>query len=177
MIFLDFDSVLNDLIYKFCDYVKYKYGDDITPSDVTDWDWLPKHYPEIFEIFNHHPYTDEASPFYVQPLWDFNELDFKFTIITATLNAEQEWQKEDWIRKYLGDRDTIHAHNKWDYIKAGDVIIDDKLDTVKRCIIGGSHGIVYDHNGEYGYNKYDGIMRATSLAEVKLHLKNLEYIK
>lgn len=175
---LDFDNLVYDLESLNLKFVKDHYGVTLKSRDITHWNFYLTEFPEVekiwgdFKLYSKAKFFENAKQFY-EDLYSIK----KVRIITASypqIEKEKDKMIFDFFQKEV---EIIHARDKYLFTKKS-VLIDDTSGHIEKHVINNNnYGILFDLNGQYGWNKdcmkHDLIIRATSYDEVLTNTENI----
>jgi len=155
-IFVDFDCVLSDLQFVTRGYAKEKYNISLTDRDIVSWEFWGQ-YPKVFQCFSNLKLYSQA-PIYTGAVEFMNNLYNLFgkenVFILTHSHSNLVDYKNELIKEVFNTDNVIHAKDK--YLVTGDnVLIDDYLGNIEGHVNHnkGGFGIIFDKDGEFGWNK------------------------
>lgn len=177
-VFLDYDSMLNDLAYSWIRWSNLTFGTSYTVQDVDNWYWynnvLPRECFNFFQIA-----YDLDNKHRVRPLEGSVEFfkhvsdNFVTKILTSTYHDEEfRRMKNEHIEHHYGTTDVIHEHDKFKHAHQKAILVDDRDLNILQWTLRGGIGILFNHNNEYNHNenkliKHPNIYHASNYEEVK----------
>lgn len=183
-VFLDYDSMLNDLSYSWLRWSNVQFDTNYCVSDVDNWYWWNNTHPkECFDYFKiaydiNHEHAVQPLPRSVE-FFETVMNSFGAKILTSTYDDEElRRMKNHHIQHHYGATDVIHEHNKFIHAHSKAVLVDDRDLNVLQWALSGGIAIMYNHNNEYQYNEkqiiqHDNIYHASSYDEVLVILESL----
>jgi len=184
-IYVDYDSVLNNMSHAWLKWLNYEYDKTYRIQDVDRWSWFSDMQKDKTTKVNPYDWLNKGIAFgggnyECKPLEgsiDFFNLvseEYNTVILTATTHKDNIPIKNDHISKYYQTTAVIHENDKWKYsvneYAQPNVLIDDRLSNCLMFAAKGGYAILYNHNNEYEYSRMfrnmEGIFIATSYDEV-----------
>ena len=194
-IFLDYDSVLNDIAPAWIRWVYARYGKRVTTKDMIHFNWLEENFPGANEFWS----APGCYSYHIAPLpgaVNFVracEMEFGaenvFILTSSPENMAKE--KDEHIENYFDiPEDRIihdHLHDKSVYTKHGILVDDYPKNCINHIDAHGTPAILFNLNGEYGWSEparyphlyapeyHDRLLlRATSYDSAFRHIKTLQ---
>lgn len=156
VIFIDYDSCLNDLNEAWCGYINKKYNANISSKDILHWNWCEDTFGKDSSDFwkdGCNYYFDDIMP--REGAIDFiNSIrnDYEIVILTSSWPGTESVKNEH-IQRHFGLYNVIHDSNKYLYSGEG-ILIDDRPQTILNHIAYNDEvGIIFDCYGGYGWSK------------------------
>ncbi|MFA7287343.1 MAG: hypothetical protein WC055_00540 [Melioribacteraceae bacterium] len=147
MIYLDFDSTLNNLAHEWVKYINTRYQANITVQHIKHWDWIEETFGKEANDFWKNPdiYSNikplEGAIDFVTELRE----QYNVSIITHSWPGTEE-AKDDNIKRFFGDINVIHESEKHKVTRDGILIDDNPHTIVKHCESNYQYGIVFTNN-------------------------------
>jgi len=176
---IDFDEVLYNLDQIHRDYLKEHYNVDedyINPN----FNYLVNNYPDIVKCWTDvniykKGFLIKGAFEFMQELMNTHKME-ELQILTYTQSQEIEIYKNNLCEALFKGIDVIHTKDKWEYSK-GTILIDDNTNNiVDHVITNKNYGLLFDLNGEYGWNKTPIEDDSTRIFRVKSYSEVLEII-
>jgi len=151
---LDLDMTLNTMAYTWIKWLKANIDDNITLSHVRYHGFIRDAYGKVADAYWKDPacydeitLLDGASDFLA-----WAQSKYECIIITHTPPGQQSEIKDAWIAKHIGDIKVIHTDQKHRHSQ-GCMLIDDHPGHIQRHVRHNEncHGIVFNHQGRYGW--------------------------
>jgi len=154
-IYIDLDTVLNDLDAVWLQYCNEKTGKDHKPNEILDWKWSFRTYGDVAgEFFNTNFYHRVRPRIGAKKfLEDLTDLGLRPIIISSPVYDEKREKdlKEKWIRERLGVYELIVSSQK--YLWTGPYVLID--DNIKNCLLhifnNEADAILFNPDGEFPY--------------------------
>lgn len=174
MIFLDLDSTLNDLIYKWVDYMNHKENKNHKVRDIQFWEHILNLYNNPLDFFHN-------AQFKTVELFDgakdlINELKKYDEVVILTDNFDfAKRDKISWLCKQNLNVPVIFTNqDKISYLSKNDIFIDDRLKTILEVEEVCDNVILYNHNDDYNYSKGGNKKTAYSFQHILKEVKKIK---
>lgn len=189
-IYLDYDSVLNNLGPAWTRWIQKTFGHKVTLQDMIHFNWLDETFPGANDFWKTPGiYHSDVLPLpravdFVRACERLVNPEDVFIITSSPENMERE--KDAHIALHFGilaDR-IIHAHDKAPFTKDGILVDDHPKNCIAHINAHSTPAILFNLNGEYGwaepsrYSFYEPeyhdryLLRATSYESVIQHIRN-----
>jgi len=159
IIFLDYDSVLNDLGLAWLRWLNPKFGVNITQSDILHFNWLEENFPGANEfwatpgIYHNHVKPLPGSHDFVARCIHLVGRENVFVLTSSLSNMEHEKDEHIMYHYGLDLSQIIHAHDKAIYTKEGILVDDHPKNCINHINTHCTHAILFDKDSEYGWSK------------------------
>ena len=171
MVLLDFDDVLFDFLGTVTKRYNEITGENLSVEDFKTWDLSETGDIHVFmsiikdpNLWKDMPEKDGAMEI-VQRL--INDGRWNVLICTACTTLEEYVVKVGLIEEKIPGFDTAKILNIADkHLIRGDVIIDDKVENLDKCVRYGTKGILYDMPHNRTCNKFQRIYSLKHLPEI-----------
>lgn len=184
-IFLDKDGTITNTPFHWLTLINNHYNTSYTVSDIQHYNWLQEQLGYECEYWRNPDFFKDIIPL-ENSQWFIDELKYIFgkenIYIITWSTPEVEQIKNSILSLYFNipSSQIIHTSEKWKYTKHN-ILVDDHLEHVKKhCAYNGNRGILFNLNGEYGWNRQteinNKILEATTYTEVIsriLEIKNM----
>lgn len=190
-LYLDYDSVLNDMTFSWLKWINETFNTTFVQQDVNSWRFYSDLHENNKEYAHVKPYdwfdkgiTYSDDPYSCKPFpcsvdfFNFVAERHDTYILTSTYDSEElKAIKNAHIFKHYGTEAVLHEHSKWKYA-VGDnglpnILVDDRLHNCLVWTAKGGISILYNHENKYEYNRMyrnmTGVYQATSYDDV-IHL-------
>jgi len=169
MISVDFDGVLNNLTFKWIDYINNKHNTSYTVRDIKTYN--DKLILDNYEFIQNKKLYDNiqllnGAQYFIKELEKIDNVQ----IVTQTIK-EHFNSKKNFLNKYFPNIKVIYTGKNKDIVK-NTILIDDCLENIERHVNKlKSAGIIYSYNNLYQYNKTNKFPRFKSYNEIINFLK------
>ena len=172
-VYIDYDSVLNDMCHAWIVWLNEKYGTTHHLRDVDDWEWFRNLEHDAFYWFR-----DGVAFKRIIPLPESKEFmkyvkkEFDAQILTASSSMMIK-HKDNHIKKYFGKQNVIHHKEKFEYVEVDIpcILVDDNPHNCEAWVKAGGVAILFNYNDEYNYSRevvtHDRLFKATSYTAVE----------
>ena len=172
MISVDFDGVLNNLLFKWIEYINSMRNTKYSINDIKIYNdkLLLDNYEFIKNenLYDNVQLLDDAQLF----IKELKKLD-DVQIVTQTID-EHFNSKKNFLTRYFPGVKIIYTKKNKDIAK-NTILIDDCLENIERHVCKlKSIGLVYSHNDLYQYNKTDKFFRFKNYKEILNFLKKIK---
>ena len=156
MIYLDFDSTLNNLAFEWVKYINSNYQTNITVQHIKHWDYIEETFgkeandfwknPDIYSIIK----PLEGGIEFLNALKE----QYNVSIITHSWPGTEE-AKDANIKKFFDGINVIHESEKHKVTYNGILIDDNPHTIVRHCKSNYQYGIVFTNNDTYSWSNIE----------------------
>ena len=160
MIYLDFDSTLNNLAFEWIEYINWKYQTNISTLDIKHWDWIEQSFGKEANNFWKNPdiYSNDTIIPLEGALEFVNKLKQNHNVQIITHSWPGTEKAKDYnIKRFFGDIKIIHESEKHKITKDGILIDDNPHSIVKHCELNYQYGIVFTNNNLNAWSNIENI--------------------
>jgi len=164
----DFDNVLFNLEQLNIIHAKMFYGVDLTPADITYWNFYGENYPKIVNTWGDFSFYQKGE--FINGDIDFintlKDMGFEVQIVTASFPSIAA-EKDEMIYDRYGDIRIIHEKNK-SIVTKDSILIDDGPHNIRDHILTNNQPAVIVDNGFGWTEHFDShlVRRAASFSDI-----------
>ena len=170
-IYIDYDSVLNNLCTAWLKWVSLKYGGNPTTEDIIHWDWLEEQYGKDVNDFwkQKEIYADDIVMPREGAIDFINRIKkYKSVVILTSTYPGTETAKNNHIKRHFGKIKIINESNKFIHTGSG-ILVDDRPQTVAdHCIHNNQVGVVFNYKGKQAWSRLNSMNLKGLHAKLKI---------